>query len=1025
MSDVRIEGNYPVDKISDISMNIRVNEHGTLTYSGLVSNEEAMRYVEQHSDKELVKVYIKDKLEFCGYPTEISTEWPNADFDNNHCHFSVKLITSSVFSDTYLKKRFYQDTTRTFEEIITEALDDSQMGNLVALRGKEPIREPILQYRETDWQFALRMASRLGTLIIPNVISEESEFTLGIPKREAVAESNDFTYQMGRNISEFRTKFNETSKPSQLLKGFKEVSDFHNFIRYNMRSENRYNLGDSVIVDGKMLVVVSKTLAYKKSEIEEIYTLGHEQDFSVQFHNNKHIAGLELSGAVLERDGQRIKMLLDIDNEREEHGKTWFFYSPATNNAMYTMPLEDESVILQWQSEVDHDVLIVRPIRQNGGSMSPHDKRQLSTEHDSRMMIIPDLMMYENPVGSIKWLKGWGFKISTANNFFLMAEDIIIKSDAQILVKSPERISIGKTNEPSSIDMLNNDIHIVSSDVVVKSGVNDYMNALLPRLGQGFGISGNTASRLSGSVAFVNDARPVNIPSNNNNPLANISLARAGGLHGTQAVVLNANNVATIGTINILGSQPATSGGSSVNLSPSADIVILRSYTFGAGRSWSDDHESNITNVPPELRGDDYRGFIIDECGETGISSLLDMYEHGYRFADEELVLGERTRLERFLGTGLRFHRRKYYHRYLANVQVWSRTITSNRDPATGFAIWTHGDDHYDDWYAYRDGDQIISRHPLELFEALGAINVESHEDTFYLEKYDISINKVKIDGFTLPHVYVSEVGEKLKFEFYRRWVVLREPMIGNLHNIDFSKNLHDRWAIFDLVHPEGVDPLQPSIPASPIGTGVFTPNLTSPVGETTLHTNTALQIRMDFPQRIIIHHTVGSSMPSQRPYHFVVDLNGIVHYGRDTAYQGNGTWNNNFRSIHIAVLGNWDDRACRDTNIEPTNGATGLMGATQREALINIIADVLASFPTIPLINQFTLPAAHMVRFAQGDRNNPSLVPESYHRHQNFGIKGHDDGTGEASRCPGVRLYNWLRDEWVSEAISRSGRQA
>jgi len=506
MNDVRIEGNYPVDRISDISMNIKVNEHGTLTYSGLVSKEEAMRYVEQGSDRQLVRVYIKDRLEFCGYPNEISTEWPNADFDNNHCHVNIKLVTSTLFIDLYPKKRFYQDTTRTFEDVIMEALEDSQIGNLVAIRGKQSIEEPLLQYRETDWQFALRMAGRLGTFVVPNVLSEEPEFALGVPKGEVREELNDFAYHMGRNISEFRTKFNETSKFSQQIKGLQGVSDFHNFLRYRMRSENHYNLGDSVIIDGKMLVIVHKSLRYERSGIEVVYTLGHEEDFSVSFHHNRHIAGLELSGTVLECDGQRIKMLLDIDSNREDYEKTWFFYAPITNNAMYTMPLKTERVMLQWQSEVDHDALIVRPVRQNY-DIPHHSNRHLLTEHNSRMMMIPDLMVYENPVGSIQWLKSRGFNIPTSKGFLLMAgKDISIISNSQIEIRSPERITFGRTNTRSSIDMINNNIHIAADDVVIKSGVNDYKRPRIPVRASIVELPVFIVGRLWGTVAISNTA---------------------------------------------------------------------------------------------------------------------------------------------------------------------------------------------------------------------------------------------------------------------------------------------------------------------------------------------------------------------------------------------------------------------------------------------------------------------------------------------------------------------------------------
>ena len=498
LKDIRIEGNYPLEVVSDMSMDIAVNQHGSLTYSGLVPIDVALKYVRQSSDKQLIKVYIKDELEFCGYPDEIITDWPNVGFDNSHCQLKMKLTTSSTFADIYPKERFYQDINRTFEDIISEALEDSGTGHLVAVRGKKAIDDVILQYRETDWQFALRMAGRLGAVLVPNVISEEPEFSLGVPKREVQEEKNEIVFNMGRNIAKFRDKYNESSKFRQRIKGHQGVSDFHNFLCYEMKSENRYKLGDSVDVGGKTLVVMRKTFVFEKGGIEEIYTLGHEQEFSVPFNHNKRIAGLELSGTVLERDGQRIKMLLDIDAERQSFDKTWFHYAPVTNNGMYSMPLEGESVMLQWQSEADHDTLIVRPARKNGTAMPHHGERHFLTEFDQHMMMVQGMVSYTNPVGSIQLLSDMGFNIPTNKNFALMAgQDIKIRSKAQVEVRSPERITLGKTDTPSSIDMISNSIHIAAKEnVVQRSGVNDYKDARIPQREGTFEVSSATVARL-------------------------------------------------------------------------------------------------------------------------------------------------------------------------------------------------------------------------------------------------------------------------------------------------------------------------------------------------------------------------------------------------------------------------------------------------------------------------------------------------------------------------------------------------
>ena len=205
---------------------------------------------------------------------------------------------------------------------------------------------------------------------------------------------------------------------------------------------------------------------------------------------------------------------------------------------------------------------------------------------------------------------------------------------------------------------------------------------------------------------------------------------------------------------------------------------------------------------------------------------------------------------------------------------------------------------------------------------------------------------------------------------------------------------------------------------SAPQGTGIFTPRLTKQV-EGSVRTGSFGAL--DEPRKIIIHHTVGNHVQVNIPYHFVIAFDGIVYLGVDTAdiSGGTGDRDNNRDSIQIAVLGNWDDRR---SAISPTNLNEDAMGIEQREALIDLIADCLTSFPSISRTNQFNLPLEHMNRFAMGSRQDAAFN-SAYRRHRNPGIKGHEDALNSASRCPGVRLYNWCRDSFVADAIRRAGR--
>ena len=486
MGDVKIEGSYPVDEILELAMDVGANRHGWLLYRGLISEEDANRYIKQSADGQIVSVSLLDEVEFCGCPHDVVVEQ-----QNDHWYLKVTLLTSSVLMDVFPCDRFFQDTFYTFGGMLNEACEDSGVGSVVAIRGKEIIARPILQYRETDWKFTLRMAGRLGTVVIPNAAYGEAQVSLGVPDRPVTVETNDVVYSTGRYIDEYRRKFTED-----------ERKEFQNFLCYRMRSENRYKLGDSVSVDGKVLTVMQKTFEYERGEIVEHYVLGHEEEFAVPLHYNTQISGLELEGKVLDRKFQEMKVLLDIDRKRPECDKTWFCYAPTSNNGMYSMPLVDEKVLLNWQSEVDCDVLILRPCRKNGQAMPHHGERHFLEENENHLMMVPDKVEYTNPVGSMKWLAQHGFDISTKKEVLIQAaHDIVVKSEAQVQVFSPERITIGKADVESSIDVFLDEMHIKAEEVVNEtSTVRQYEKPVLPELTEGFEISASVASKLLGGT---------------------------------------------------------------------------------------------------------------------------------------------------------------------------------------------------------------------------------------------------------------------------------------------------------------------------------------------------------------------------------------------------------------------------------------------------------------------------------------------------------------------------------------------
>ena len=207
------------------------------------------------------------------------------------------------------------------------------------------------------------------------------------------------------------------------------------------------------------------------------------------------------------------------------------------------------------------------------------------------------------------------------------------------------------------------------------------------------------------------------------------------------------------------------------------------------------------------------------------------------------------------------------------------------------------------------------------------------------------------------------------------------------------SSNPSQEWSTDVFVQPGQPDQTDPRVT---FNEGGFVARITRPVGP---------PLRSDYGRltdhrRIIIHHTVSPGVPEDNPYHFAVDIDGTVYRAISAGFRANVAPRNNDDSIHIAAVGNWHD-------------TTDAMSLAQRNGLINIIADVLISFPTIPRVHHFNLPDELENRFGWEVRGI-----DAYARHRRPGIKGRVDAEGESNLSPGWYLYRLMRVSMADDAI-------
>ena len=93
-------------------------------------------------------------------------------YGNKGYRFIITCYSKSQLMDREKKYRAFQDTNMSYSEIIQEILVDykttenSKVEVLMNKKSEEKIKELIVQFDETDWEFLIRIASHLGLSII-------------------------------------------------------------------------------------------------------------------------------------------------------------------------------------------------------------------------------------------------------------------------------------------------------------------------------------------------------------------------------------------------------------------------------------------------------------------------------------------------------------------------------------------------------------------------------------------------------------------------------------------------------------------------------------------------------------------------------------------------------------------------------------------------------------------------------------------------------------------------------------------
>lgn len=178
---------------------------------------------------------------------------------------------------------------------------------------------------------------------------------------------------------------------------------------------------------------------------------------------NPHVKGLSLTGRVLKREAELIKVHLDIDEEQEIGRAYYYPWMPEHGNMVYCMPEEGNEIRLAISGLDERGAIGVDCIRQNGsscGETQTPQNRWFSTAHDKKMTLQPSMMELTGKEGGskISLTDSTGESIISNGSIIIQAGGTVVIQAAKMNLSAPGEITAIKRElgEPAVINLCYN-----------------------------------------------------------------------------------------------------------------------------------------------------------------------------------------------------------------------------------------------------------------------------------------------------------------------------------------------------------------------------------------------------------------------------------------------------------------------------------------------------------------------------------------------------------------------------------------
>lgn len=436
---------FKLVSIQELTLTKKMNEHATLRFTGIVPEEARDKYVDMTEANTAIEVNQLSQAGasiplFKGVILGVKVSTVRGIY-----FIEVEAASNSYQLDIKKKNCSYQDKDMTYTSLFKlispfypglDIIDEATKG--------EKLDKFILQYRETDWQFLKRLASRFNTGLVPAATFDKPKFHFGVPAGNAKGKLEDYHYTTRKKLADYLL-YTENGND-----GMGE----HDFLYYEVETDKVLAIGDYVTFQEQTLYVCEAYTSMKDGLLKHIYTLSTKNGMNKSEVFNDAISGVSLEGKVLEVAKDHIKVHLAIDEKQDKAKAHWFLYATAYtaegHSGWYCMPEINDFVHVYFPSHYEEEGIASSSIRKDLEKSATNKVDDPSTKYyrtafGKEIKMSPTEIVITAQDGDIfiRLNEESGIEIFSKKEIKLISEaDISVNASKKILMSAEEEISL-------------------------------------------------------------------------------------------------------------------------------------------------------------------------------------------------------------------------------------------------------------------------------------------------------------------------------------------------------------------------------------------------------------------------------------------------------------------------------------------------------------------------------------------------------------------------------------------------------